>query len=97
MQFSLYGFRNKEVHVSCFCGEYGGTIELNKVFLVDAVLSYGRLVRIFQADVAFMFFQSGVDGAASLPNLEFATLTGDPVNAWCPEFEVVFNGAEEVG
>jgi hypothetical protein len=44
-----------------------------------------------------MFFQSGVDGAASLPNVDFATLTGDPVNAWCPEFEVVFNGAEEVG
>jgi hypothetical protein len=67
------------------------------VFLVDAVLSYGLLVQIFQADVAFMFFQSGVDGAVSLPNGDFATLTGDPVNAWCPEFEIVFNGAEEVG
>jgi hypothetical protein len=37
---------------------------LNMVFLVDAVLSYSQLVRIFQTDVAFMFFQSGVDGAA---------------------------------
>jgi hypothetical protein len=59
-------------------------MELNTVFLVDAVLSYGRLVWIFQADVAFMFLQSGIDGAASLPNVDFATLTGDPVNAWCP-------------
>jgi hypothetical protein len=67
MKFNLYSFCNNAVHVSCFCGEYGGTIELNTVFLVDAVLSYGRLVRIFQADVAFMFFQSGIDGAASLP------------------------------
>jgi hypothetical protein len=32
-----------------------------------------------QTDVAFMFFQSGVDGAASLPNVDFATLTGDLV------------------
>jgi hypothetical protein len=50
------------------------------VFLVDAVLSYGRLVRIFQADVAFVFFQSGVDGAASLPNVDFATLTWNLVH-----------------
>jgi hypothetical protein len=60
MEFNLKGFSNNAVHVSCFCGQYGGTIELNTVFLVDAVLSYGRLVRIFQTDVAFMFFQSGV-------------------------------------
>jgi hypothetical protein len=49
---------------------------MNTVFLVDAVLSYGQLVRIFQTDVAFMFFQSGVDGAASLPNVDFATHRG---------------------
>jgi hypothetical protein len=61
------------------------------------MLSYGRLLRLFQTDVAFMFFQSGVDGAAGLPNVHFAALTGDSVNAWCPEFEVVFNGVEEVG
>jgi hypothetical protein len=66
---------------------------MNTVFLVDAALSYSRLVWIFQTDVAFMFFQSGVDGAASLPNVDFTTLTGDLVKAWCPEFEVVFNGA----
>jgi hypothetical protein len=60
-------------------------MELNTMFLEDAVLSYGRLVRIFQADVAFMFLQSGIDGAASLPNVDFATLTWNPVNAWCPE------------
>jgi hypothetical protein len=47
--------------------------------------------------VAFVFFQSGVDGTASLPNVDFATFTGDVVNAWCPEFDVVFNGAVEVG
>jgi hypothetical protein len=97
MEFNLYGFPDDAVHVSCFCGEYAGAVELNTVFLVDDVLSYGQLVRIFQTDVAFMFFQSGVDGAASLPNVDFGTLTGDPVNAWYPEFEVVFNGVEEVG
>jgi hypothetical protein len=74
MKFNFYGFSNNAVHVSCFCGEYGGAIEMNTVFLVDAVLGYGRLVRIFQTDVAFMFFQSGVDGVASLPNVDFATL-----------------------
>jgi hypothetical protein len=97
MEFNLYGFPDDAVPVSCLCGEYGGAVELNTVFLVDAVLSYGRLVRIFQTDVAFMFFQSGVDGAASLPNVDFAALTGDLVNAWCPKFEAVFNVAEEVG
>jgi hypothetical protein len=39
MKFNLYGFSNNAVHVSCFCGEYGGAIEMNTVFLVDAVLS----------------------------------------------------------
>jgi hypothetical protein len=68
MELNLYGLPDDPVHVSCFNGEYGGAVELNTVFLVDAVLSYGRLVRVFQTDVAFVFFQSGVDGAASLPN-----------------------------
>jgi hypothetical protein len=55
MEFNLYGFPDDAVHVSCFCGEHAGAVELNTVFLVDAVLSYSRLVRIFQTDVAFMF------------------------------------------
>jgi hypothetical protein len=52
---NLYGLPDDAVHVFCFCGEYGGAVELNTVFLVDAVLSYGRLVRIFQRDVPLYY------------------------------------------
>jgi hypothetical protein len=37
---------NNVVHVSGFCGEDGGIVELNAVSLVDTLFSYGQLVMI---------------------------------------------------
>jgi hypothetical protein len=47
VEFNLNGLPDKSVHISGFRGEDGRTVELNAVSVVDALISYGRLVRMF--------------------------------------------------
>jgi hypothetical protein len=41
MELNLNGLPNNAVHVSGFCGEDGGVVNLNAVSQVDGVFSYG--------------------------------------------------------
>jgi hypothetical protein len=47
MELNLNVLPDNAVHTSGFRGEDGRIAELNAVSLVDAVFSYGRLVRMF--------------------------------------------------
>jgi hypothetical protein len=46
VEFNVNGLPNNVVHISSFCGEDGGIVELNVVSLVDTVFNYGRLVQM---------------------------------------------------
>jgi hypothetical protein len=46
--FNLNGLRDNAVNTSGFLCEDGRIVELNAVFLVDTVFSYGRLVRMWK-------------------------------------------------
>jgi hypothetical protein len=47
VEFNLSGLLDSVVHMSGFRGGDGRIVELNAVFMVDTVFSYGRLVRMF--------------------------------------------------
>jgi hypothetical protein len=59
--FNLSDLPISVVHLSGFCGKDGGIVELNAVFLVDTVFTYGRLVWLFQSSL------TDVHGMACLP------------------------------
>jgi hypothetical protein len=46
VEFKLNGLLDNAVHISGFRGEDGSIVDLNTMFLVDTVISYGRLVRM---------------------------------------------------
>jgi hypothetical protein len=54
VEFNLNGLPDNAVHITGFRGEDGSIVELNAMFLVDTVFSYGRLVRMFYSYVPLM-------------------------------------------
>jgi hypothetical protein len=47
MEFNLNGLHNDAIQVTALRGEYGGVAKLDTMVQLDAVFSYGWLVRKF--------------------------------------------------
>jgi hypothetical protein len=59
--------------------------------LADAVFSYCRLVWMSQTNVSVVLLDPGVNGTASLPNVNLTTLAGYAVHAWSFPSQVIAN------
>jgi hypothetical protein len=52
---------------------------------------------MLQMDVALVLLDPGLDGTASLPNLDFTTLTGHALQARSLESQVILHRPKETG
>jgi hypothetical protein len=59
------------------------------------MFGYCRLVWMSQANVPVMLLDPGINGTASLPNVNLTTFTGYAVHAWSFQYQVVFHGQKE--
>jgi hypothetical protein len=62
----------------------------------DAVFSYCRLVWMSQTNVSVVLLDPGINGTASLPNVNLTTLAGYAVHAWSFQSQVIFHGPKEI-
>jgi hypothetical protein len=69
MQLYLNGLFDKPVHVSGFCGQDLGVLELDTLSPVDIMFSYGQLICMSQTNVSVVLLDPGIDGTASLRNV----------------------------
>jgi hypothetical protein len=62
----------------------------------DAVFSYCRLVWMSQTNVSVVLLDPGINGTASLPNVNLTTFAGYAVHAWSFQSQVIFHGPQEI-
>jgi hypothetical protein len=63
--------------------------------LADAVFSYCRFVWMGQTNVPVVL-DPGINGTASLPNVNLTTFAGYAVHAWSFQSQVIFHGPKEI-
>jgi hypothetical protein len=64
--------------------------------LADAMFSYCRLVCMGQTNVPVVFLDPGMNGTASVPNVNLNTFAGYAVHAWSLQSHVIFHGPKEI-
>jgi hypothetical protein len=62
----------------------------------DAVFSYGRFVWMSQTNVSVVLLDPGINGTASLPNVNLTTLAWYAVHAWSFQSQVIFHGPKKI-
>jgi hypothetical protein len=63
----------------------------------DAVFSYCLLAWMSQKNVSVVLLDPGINGTASLPNVNLTTFAGYAVHAWSFQSQVIFHGPKEIG
>jgi hypothetical protein len=84
IQLDLNGLPDELVHVSGFGGQDLGVLELDTMSL--AMFGYGQFVWMSQTNVPVVLLDPGINGTASVPNVNLTTFAGYAVHAW--EFSV---------
>jgi hypothetical protein len=62
----------------------------------DAVFSYCRFVRMSQTNVSVVLLDPGINGTASLPNVNLTTFAGYAVHARSFQSQVIFHGPKKI-
>jgi hypothetical protein len=95
MQLDLNGLPDQPVHVSGFCVQNLGVLELDTMSPVDAVFSYCRLVWMSQTNAPMVLLDPGINGTASMPNVNLSTFAGFAVLAWSLQSQVILHRPKE--
>jgi hypothetical protein len=72
-------------------------LELDAISLADAVFGYGQFVWMSQMNVPVVLLDLGINGTASLPNVNLTTFAGYAVHTWSFQSQVVLHGSKEAG
>jgi hypothetical protein len=70
-------------------------LELDMMPPADAMFSYCRLVWMSQMNFPVVLLDPGINGTASLPNVNLTIFAGYGVHAWSFHSKVVFHGLKE--
>jgi hypothetical protein len=62
----------------------------------DAVFSYCGLLWMSQTNVPVVLLDPGINGTASLPNVNLATFTGYAVHPFSFQSQIIFHGPKEI-
>jgi hypothetical protein len=62
----------------------------------DAVFSYCRFVWMSQTNVSVVLLDPGINGTASLPNVNLTTFAGYAVHARSFQSQVIFHGPKKI-
>jgi hypothetical protein len=62
----------------------------------DAVFSYCRFVWMSQTNVSVVLLDPGINGTASLPNVNLTTFARYAVHAWSFQSQVIFHGPKKI-
>jgi hypothetical protein len=64
---------------------------------VDAVFGHGLFVWLLQNDVAMMILDPGLDGTASVSDVDLTTLSGNSVHDRSLESQIMLHRPKEAG
>jgi hypothetical protein len=62
-----------------------------------AVFDHGRFIWMLQTNVPVVLLDPGLNGTASLPNVDLTTFAGYAVHTWSPESQVIHHRLKEAG
>jgi hypothetical protein len=65
------------------------------MFSADTMFNYFLLVRMRETNVPVVLLDPGINGTASLLNVNLTTFAGYALHAWCFQSIVVFHGPKE--
>jgi hypothetical protein len=63
----------------------------------DAIFGYGRFVRMSQTNVSVVLLDPGINGTASLHNVNLTTFGGYAVHVWGFQYQVVIHRQKKTG
>jgi hypothetical protein len=96
MQLDLSFLPNHPGHVSGFGGQDRGVLELDTMSPADTVFGHGQSVWTSQTKVPVVLLDPGVNGTASLPNVNLTTLAGYSTHTWRFESQESFTGQRKL-
>jgi hypothetical protein len=95
-QVDLSFLHNHPGHVSGFDGQDRGVLELDTMSPDDTVFGHGQFVWTSQTNVPVVLLDPGVNGTASLSNVNLTTLAGYSIHTWRFESQVSFTGQRKL-